>query len=246
MRRLAGSRKFRGQTLLTRQATAAAVTGAIADAAARLGAGDIFFLTYSGHGGQVKDTNGDEKDSRDETWVLYDREFVDDELYTLLGKFKHGVRVLVLSDSCHSGTVVRLASYRTVPESDGRRARPYSEDRPARFRRMPLDVERQVERRHQKLYDQIQRANMGSEHQPIGASVFLISGCQDNQLSSDGDKNGLFTATLLEVWDRATFRGGYRKFHQKIVQKMPPWQSPNLFQVGTRDLRFERQTPFTV
>jgi hypothetical protein len=27
------------------------------------------------------------------------------------------------------------------------------------------------------------------------ASVLLISGCQDNQLSGDGDVNGLFTET---------------------------------------------------
>jgi len=43
----------------------------------------------------------------DETWVLYDRQLVDDELYKIWSKFKPGVRILVLSDSCHSGTVPR-------------------------------------------------------------------------------------------------------------------------------------------
>ena len=37
-------------------------TGAISAAAETLTAGDIFFLTYSGHGGQVPDANSDEDD----------------------------------------------------------------------------------------------------------------------------------------------------------------------------------------
>ena len=71
-----------------------------------LEAGDIFFVTYSGHGGQVPDLNDeDETDGSDETWLAYDRQIVDDELYELWAKFKPGVRILVLSDSCHSGSV---------------------------------------------------------------------------------------------------------------------------------------------
>jgi metacaspase-1 len=64
-------------------------------------------LTYSGHGGQVPDTNNDEVDRVDETWCLYDRQFLDDELYYFLSKFKEGVRILVFIDCCHSGTVIR-------------------------------------------------------------------------------------------------------------------------------------------
>jgi hypothetical protein len=78
-------------------------------------ADDIFLLTYSGHGGQVPDTNGDEPDRKDETWVLYDGELVDDELHELYTQFKSGTRVVVLSDSCHSGTVTRAMYDRTAP-----------------------------------------------------------------------------------------------------------------------------------
>ncbi len=97
--------------LLTKAATVAAVVDAIQAAAKKLAKGDLFLLTYSGHGGQVPDKNFDEVDRADETWVLYDRQLVDDELYTLYSKFKSGVRILVLSDSCHSGTVVRAAPW---------------------------------------------------------------------------------------------------------------------------------------
>ena len=105
MQSIARAQKLAPKTLLTRAATSSAVTAAIADAAATLLPGDLFFLSYSGHGGQVPDRNGDEtEDAKDETWVLYDRQLIDDELYALWGRFQTGVRIFVLSDSCHSGT----------------------------------------------------------------------------------------------------------------------------------------------
>jgi len=39
-------------------------------AAKALAAGDLFFMTYSGHGGQVPDVSGDEPDKKDETWCF--------------------------------------------------------------------------------------------------------------------------------------------------------------------------------
>ena len=57
-----------------------------------LGAGDSSSCSYSGHGGQVPDRNDedDEPDRMDETWVAYDRQIVDDELYALYAKFADG------------------------------------------------------------------------------------------------------------------------------------------------------------
>jgi hypothetical protein len=39
---------------------------------------------------------------------LFDRQVIDDEIYRLLGRFAAGVRVVAVSDSCHSGTVTRM------------------------------------------------------------------------------------------------------------------------------------------
>ncbi|SEC20641.1 Putative peptidoglycan binding domain-containing protein [Paramicrobacterium humi] len=94
--------------LLTAQATTTNVLAAIADAAQELRAGDVFFLTYAGHGGQVPDTNSDgETDRQDETWVLYDRMLIDDELEAAFSQFASGVDIVLVSDSCHSGTIYR-------------------------------------------------------------------------------------------------------------------------------------------
>src|SRR3954451_11741336 len=77
MSKLADGQGFKATTLMTKAATAQAVTAAIAEAATQLDDRDTFLLTYSGHGGQVPDTNGDEPDRMDETWVLHDRQLVD-------------------------------------------------------------------------------------------------------------------------------------------------------------------------
>ena len=54
MQVLAQKQKFKSSTLLlTGAATALAVSAAIQGAAKTLKSGDLFFLTYSGHGGQV-------------------------------------------------------------------------------------------------------------------------------------------------------------------------------------------------
>ena len=66
----------------------------------------------------------------------------------------------------------------------------------------------------------------------VKAAVILISGCQDNQTSLDGDHNGAFTEQLLRVWDDGTSTGTYAKFHAAIKGRLPSTQSPNLFTLG--------------
>ncbi|HYL79425.1 MAG TPA: caspase family protein, partial [Candidatus Acidoferrum sp.] len=218
MAAIAKSSKFSTTTLLTRKATRAQLVKALRAAAKALKAGDIFMLSYSGHGGQLPDKNNDEPDGMDETWCLYDGEFVDDELYALYGQFAQGVHILVFSDSCHSGTVVKMAYYHGTT---GARATPAGGE--VRFRAMPPDVALRTYRKNQKFYDKILTAKIpkGSQADPK-ATVLLLSGCQDNQLSQDGDFNGLFTGQLLRVWKDGKFKGNYRAFHRAIVRRMPP------------------------
>jgi hypothetical protein len=256
MAAIAKSRKMQSTMLLTKKATRKAVLAAVRAAAKKLRAGDLFFLTYSGHGGQMPDVSGEEPDKRDETWCLFDGELIDDELYLELGRFAAGVRVLVLSDSCHSGTVTR--------------AKPTG----GRTKMMPPRVADATYKKHQQFYDAIQRqiaqaagrasvtdpdAALAQAHangngasnrliriaKKAKAGVILISGCQDSQTSLDGDRNGAFTEQLLNVWANGTFQGNYTKFHAAIVKRMPRTQTPNLFQLGAT-ARFAKQVPFSV
>jgi len=237
--------------LMTREATRAAVLKQLRRAAKSLKAGDIFVLTYSGHGGQMDDATGEEDDGIDETWCLYDAELIDDELYLELGKFAKGVRVLVLSDSCHSGTMTRA----TRPVSTGR------------VRQMPPDVARRVYAKHRDFYNGLQEAvaraitgRRSAEPDMIASAlglspqtraivrgytpaVILISGCMDNQFSRDGDVNGAFTASLLSVWQNGAFTGNYPTFHAAIMAGLPRDQTPNLFVLGPAS-KFLAQKPF--
>jgi hypothetical protein len=243
MARIASERKFKTTTILTADATADKVAKAIGDAAGKLAKGDILFLTYSGHGGQVPDTNGDETDTKDETWVLYDRQLVDDEIYDLYSKFAAGTRIFVLSDSCHSGTVNRDIFDAAAPHVI--EAAMVDADE-VRTKDLPKDVAEGTYEQNKKVYDDIQKSHPAAEKAEIGATVLLISGCQDNQLSMDGSKNGLFTQQLLSVWNKGKFRGSYRRFYKAIGAKMPPTQSPNFNPVGATNGKFERQRPLTI
>jgi metacaspase-1 len=253
---LARSRGISPKVLLTKTATRARVLSGIRAATSRLKKGDLFLLTYSGHGGQVPDVTGEETDNRDETWCLFDGELIDDELYFALSRFAPGVRILVLSDSCHSGTVTR------APVSAGADVMP-------RSRMMPPGVADATYRKHQRFYDGLQRKiakaaggrsgvdpdsvlsqllvkprleRIAGRFRPV---TILISGCQDNQTSMDGDRNGAFTEALLRVWADGSFTGDYRQFHAAIRGRLPASQSPNLFTLG-RAGTFARQRPFAV
>ena len=143
MAALAKAQKMKPTVLLTSSATRAKTIAAMSAAAKVLKKGDLFFLTYSGHGGQVRDVTGEEPDKRDETWCLYDGQLIDDELYFELAKFAPGVRILVLSDSCHSGTVTRDM---LAPGIGGQRSR-----------MMPPDVAEVTYEKNKEFYDGVQR-----------------------------------------------------------------------------------------
>jgi metacaspase-1 len=238
MHELAKAQGLDGPVLLSAEATTEAVVDAIRAAAQRLASGDLFFLSYSGHGGQLTDYDGDEFDDHaDETWLLYDRELVDDELFALWKEFKPGVRILVLSDSCHSGSMNRGAreAYDPIRAEAG-----------AKTREMPVEVQRATYCAHRELYDQIQAAHPKGDQVELGAHVLLISGCQDDELSLDGMGNGRFTGTLLRVWDGGAFEGDYAGLHRVILDRMPATQQPNLSPLPPRSPAFEQQRPFTV
>jgi hypothetical protein len=100
-------------------ATKAAIEKAITDLAAKAGPEDAVIITYSGHGAQVPDLDGDEEDGWDEAIVPAEnlpplittendlnRMITDDRLAELLRGFKTK-NVTIIFDSCHSGTALR-------------------------------------------------------------------------------------------------------------------------------------------
>lgn len=239
MQSVADTCGYESRLLLTKDATSAGVLKAFAEAARVLAAGDVFLLTYSGHGGQVPDVNGDETDGMDETWCLYDRMLLDDELYRCWSSFAAGVRIFMLSDSCHSGTMSRFYIESGINLSK----EVFGDEGPA-FRAIPPDIQATTYGDHTVFYDSIQWANARGDEQTVAASVILISGCQDNQTSADGLRNGLFTSVLKSIWNEGQFDGNYYSFCRDIVRRMPPAQTPNYYTVGAPNPEFEASKPF--
>lgn len=246
---LAKAAGFKKRTvLLSSDATRDAVRKAIAAAASELKAGDIFLYTYSGHGSQAPDFNKDEADKKDETWCLFDGMLIDDEAYDLWLRFAEGVRVLALMDCCHSGSNIKASPFEPAP----------------RARQLPLSVANSAVTNNLDFYREVGLALPRGEgdfglpdditskplRPGLRCAVRLISGCQDNQLSLDGDVNGRFTQELLEVWKNGAFKGNYKQFHaairKGIAKDGPQAQTPNHMVIGPHDAAFDGQTPFTV
>lgn len=75
--------------------------------------GDSLIMHYSGHGGSVKDKDGDEEDGNDETLCPVDYasagQILDDEIHEVLVKgIPQGVRLTAIMDCCHSQSILDL------------------------------------------------------------------------------------------------------------------------------------------
>jgi hypothetical protein len=207
-------RGFDTELMLDAEATGDAVRAGIRRKLAGAGSGDTVVITYSGHGTWVRDDNGDEPDGRDEALCPYDiftnGPLLDDELYDILCERQRGTRVVMISDSCHSGTVARFApSLR--PSADKVRFLP-----PAVFL-SPEEAERAAH---------MPRVVAG---RPRHAAL-LMSGCQDLEYSYDarfGDRpNGAFTYVALAALRDLPADATYKDWMTAIAKRLPSQDYP--------------------
>jgi len=180
METIARGQGFVTQSLLTRSATSTSLLSIIEKAAKELVEGDMFLLTYSGHGGQIKDVDNSEPDGLDETWVLYDRELVDDELYAMWLLFRPGVRICVVADSCHSGITTKEMFMNPRPYLPRLEARVRASTRENLTPKcLPLEVQAKIyKERAGSLYDAIRRKTPRREAVLLECRAILISACR--------------------------------------------------------------------
>jgi len=230
-----GARGFKVATLLDDQATKAAMVKAMSDLIGKASKGDSLVITFSGHGTYQPDEDGDEADGLDEALCPYDLQtkgeaLIDDEIKTIFGARKTGVRIVLISDSCHSGTVTRAA--KAEKDADTRpRFMPMGNWLPEKL--LPKNRAGKV------------AATMVS---PSGTSPLLsaysnklgdllISGCKEgpNNFSYDariaGRFNGAFTYYALKALKSLKPGASYADWHKAIVKYLPSAsypQSPQL------------------
>lgn len=204
MRGLLQAEGFEAEPLYGPAATRDAVKGQIRATAGRVGEGDLFVVSFSGHGGRVPDLEGDEWTGEDSTWCLHDGQLIDDELHDLWADFPAGARVVVISDSCHSGTILKFNAVGEV-EAD------------ARARVLPDGIVEATYEAFKSFYDGLVRSG---PQRDVKAMVRQLSACRDEELAYEDASHGFFTAALLEVWDAGAFVGTYDGFHREIAKRV--------------------------
>jgi len=251
MRRLAIGEGYAVQDfLINKNATAANVSNALTKASADLYAGDKLLFTYSGHGSFFPDMNADEADGYDETWVLYDRMFIDDELYFAWSKFRKGVRILLISDSCHSGTVAKPLIMSSCGHQFTSNRKLCLPDKKALVEILKAEAD-MLYKKHQAQYDPHLKFIPSPKALTIQASVILLAASQDNQLSRacsrSGVKLSLFTDELMAVYLKQQGLN-YRQLIDAIKQRIPAAyaQTPNYFETGILNKRFTEQRSFAI
>jgi len=98
---------FKVSRLFDSLATKSAVSQSIIDLANKAVKGDFVLIYYSGHGMEIPTSSVNEIGIYDQALCLHDAPLVDNEVYNLLCRFKSGVKVLLVFDSCFSGSMYK-------------------------------------------------------------------------------------------------------------------------------------------
>lgn len=223
-------RGFTVKKLLNEKATRNNIIRELKSLLSKTEKGDSVVVQYSGHGSYVPDENGDEPDGKDECICPYDvispngkpNFITDDELFELYSLRNKDSRLVIISDSCHSGSVSRMAP-------------PLSTNGPVRkMRFLPPSV----------FLPQEELAKMGgtnfrsfrSASAPGRYAGLLMAGCQDKQVSFDaefgGKANGAFSFAALQALKKLKASATYADWFNEISKKLPSEdyaQTPNLF-----------------
>ena len=233
--------------LLTKEATRANVISALDKMATDAKPGDLVAIYYSGHGGnEIPDFNKDEddpwSDRFDETWCLYDAQLIDDELYYQWKKFKKGVRIIVMSDSCFSGDIAKLMILAKRGPSKA----------------MPKKEGEKTYQKNKKFYNKIVKDLASKELKTfktnkkgkIVASLLQISSSQEFQTSNaETDQfpnNSLFTAVFFKIINAAKKMKSYEQLIATLKKTMPDFQMPKEQMLGDLSLKLQLNKPFSI
>lgn len=186
----------------------------------RVSAGDRVLIYYSGHGSQVPDENGDEKeDHADEVLTMHDLRvvrrngkptlegvLVDDNFQTFLKRIP-SQNVLVLIDSCHSGTATKNISLdpRHMGLSQGK-------SKFFHYDGMPTTSER----------------SFAIEHHDSARSGYLsIAASHDDERSLASPKGSFFTLGVRESIRKAS-QGGRDLTPEDLAQEVGTFIKANM------------------
>jgi metacaspase-1 len=232
-----------GSLLIGKHALYQSVMDRLTLASQRLVPGDILFLSFAGHGGRYR--RGQLSilpEDVSETLCLWDSELFDLELGQQWPDFKAGTRILVIAESCNSGSIAGFppAPGKATAFAGKKRLTPAAQS---------LILLNQREQYLKRLKNIMPRAVAKARTK---ADVLLLAACTSPGDAQDATRDAfplsLFTEILLNLWYRGQFRGTYGTFAGEIkrrVQLIQPKQDPQIKELQQNNL-FKGQTPFTV
>lgn len=226
-------RGFITHSLLDTQATKAAMVSAMQELIGEAVQGDSLVITFSGHGTYQPDFDGDEIDGLDEALCPFDIQtqaeaLSDDEIRGLFAEREIGVRILLIADSCHSGTVIRAAP--SEPEADA----PHPRFLPIGNWLPHAQLPRTLASR---------QATAPARVSPFASAMskqqgdLLLSGCMEgpNNYSYDarinGRFNGAFTYYALKTLRTLPAEATYAQWHAAIARYLPSASYPQSPQI---------------
>jgi hypothetical protein len=214
------------KTLTDKDATKSNIIAGIKNLFAGAKSGDVLVFTNASHGTYRADEEGEDVGDEigfDEALCPYDTDsnlLLDDELRKLFKEIiPDGVRLTVISDSCHSGSVTRVV----VEKS--RRER--------RNRQLPPDVwGGRVLTDGQMREVRAKKKQEGEKYPESGMKEILLSGCKSSQTSADayinGDYHGAMSYYAIKAIRDANFKLTYRELHGLLI---PMLEDANFDQV---------------
>lgn len=187
------------------EATKANMVAGMKSLLAGASSGDALVFTNSSHGTYVAESGGDEP-LYDEALCPHDTDrnlLVDDELREMFADIPDGVSFIVISDSCHSGTVTRVAP--SIPVPDERRRR---------FLNPRLLG-------NEELEDPFEAPpRRWNAHPQSGMREILLTGCTDKEYSYDarigGTYHGAMTYFALQAIREANYRITYAQLRTRV------------------------------
>ena len=144
--------------------------------------GDLVVMSYAGHGSYIVDANGDEP--FDQVLVTYDGFLIDDEINQVILKFKQGVRVVWISDACHSESNLRAQIKQRSSTSK------------VKYRVLSSVIAQLHYDQNKEKYD-LERSRLTRDSlKKSQASVLALYACRKSELAQEVSGRGLFSSKV--------------------------------------------------
>ena len=209
---------FEVNTLTDKRATHAEIVKALQDLVAKSQHGDVLVFHYSGHGTQVRDTDGDEEDGTDEALVPVDFQdgafLIDDDLRDIFNNLAPGVNLTCFIDCCPLGF--------DHADARAKRGRRFGDTSHARFLKHTEAVQEDWMRAHERFREHTSstRALLTGSPAVVDRNALRwvnFSACDATEVAYENNGNGDFTRLATPLLSGDLTHTTHRDFQKAIV-----------------------------